>query len=229
MAKKRGKSKNETIATYPVRLKSMVDMARAACTFSPSSIIFAIKEKNKYELILLGEKVGESSNVYTFETDKIANFCMYSPSGKLEKLEFKDEIEQELHDFKTYRIQMMELLNNPFKGRKSDGKENLLLFKVKDSEALIKGMLAGVSQDEKMARVYRFAHNSKEYLCAFSTAPDGSVLVLYSETDSANVFNFISYNYSNNKLEFLRSLENNAYVSLAVVNLAEPFPFFKPE
>ncbi len=229
MAKKGGKSEKKEITTYSVRLSSLTDLARAACTFSPSPIIFAIKEKGGYKLMLPGERVDESSNVYTFETDKIANFCIYSPSGASEKLEFKDDIGTEQHDFKTYRIQMIELLNDPFKGRESDGKENLLLFKVKEPESLIKGMLSGVTQEEKMGRVYRFAHKGKEYLCAFNTAYDGSVLVLYAETKPANVFNFISYNYSSNKLEFMKSLENTAYVSLAVVNLAEPFPFFKPE
>lgn len=229
MAKKGDKSKKKEITTYSVRLKSMEDMVRAACTFSPSPIIFAVKERGAYTLMLPGERVDESSNIYTFETGKIANFCIYSPSGALEKLEFKDEVDMEQHDFKTYRIQIIELLNNPFKGRESDGKESLLLFKVRDPESLIKGMLAGVTQEEKMGRVYQFGHNGKKYLCAFNTAYDGSVLILYSEAKSANVFNFISYNYSSNKLEFLKSLENNAYVSLAVVNLAEPFPFFKPE
>ena len=229
MEKKGKKSKKEPLTQYQIRVKSLVDLARTACTFTSSPLLFAVKEGKRYKLMLPGERIDDSSNIYTFETDELANFIVYSPAGESEKLELKNEVEVEQHDFKTYKIQVMELLNNPFANKTADGKEKHLIFKVKDYNTLLKGMLSGAAQEDKMGRIYRFESGGKSYLCAFGTSYDGNVLILYAEADGANVFNFISYNLSSNKLEFLKSLNNTAYVSLAVVNLAEPFPFFKPE
>jgi hypothetical protein len=227
------KSKKTDVVTYVVKAASLLDLVRNACTISSAPLIFASKQGEKYRLMLTAERLNDARVLYYFDTDKIAKFCIYRPVGENESIEMKDSIDGEEHDYKTYKVQIMELLNNPFADYFGDkapqSKTDLLIFKVKDYESIIRGSLSIAAESEKMGKVYYFENNGKKYICSFGEMDDSSNAVVYAEVGTQNLFNFIHYNYTNNKIEFLKALEGSTSVPLAVIRLAEPFPFFKPE
>ncbi len=221
-----------------IKTVSLLDLVRNSCSTSGSPVsIFAIRQKGSYRLILTGEKLGDLKILYYFDTDKIAKFIVYSPFGESEKLEMKDSIDNENHDYKSYKIQVIELLNDPFsecfskkqKVKAHRPETKLLLLKVKEYDSLVRESLSIAAEDEKIGKVYYFESSGKGFICSLDHFDDADAAIVYSEAESKNIFSFMRYNYINNQVESVNSFEGATYTPLAVIRLAEPFPFFKPE
>ncbi|MGC8622470.1 MAG: hypothetical protein ACP5UC_00705 [Candidatus Micrarchaeia archaeon] len=233
------KKSEKAASSYAIRTASLLDLVRNALSRAgPSAYIFAVRQGDKYRLVLPGEKIGSLKIVYYFDTDKIAKFAIYSPFGESEKIEMKNSIDGEEHDYKSYKMQIMELLNNPFEGyfsaksnasSKKAGGANPIIMKAKDYDSLVRQSLSFAAEDEKMGKIYYFESNGKGFLCSIEDFNDEEGTILYAEAENKNIFNFMRYNYISNRVESVNSLEGAAYTLLAVVRLAEPFPFFKPE
>ncbi|MEM3827268.1 MAG: hypothetical protein QXR58_01555 [Candidatus Micrarchaeaceae archaeon] len=228
-----GKSKKSKFVIYTIKTASLLDLVRNACTTSIFPILFAVKYGDKYRIILMGERLDDSRVLYYYDSDKIAKFCVYVPVGEKESITLQNSIEESDHDYKTYKLQIMELANNPFETsfekKPKELSNELVVFKVKDYESLVRGALSAAAESEKMGKVYYFEDGGKNYLCSFDSMEDNAITVIYAESPLQNVFNFMRYDYSTNKLESLQALEGTTHAPLAIIKLAEPFPFFKPE
>jgi hypothetical protein len=226
-AKEKGKGKRNLDAFF-VGVKSINDLARHSCSFSNAiSTLFVVRIGEGFRLLSIGEKVGDANNVYYFDMEKVPKFIVYNPMGKEESITMEDGIGGDMQNFREYRIQLLELANNPFKEAK---KASVIQFNVKDCDALIRGTLSKAAGDERFGTAYLFDCKGKRYLGVIeSIDSNGNTAMMFNAVENNANFNFIRYNYANDKTERLVALEENLYNSLRVISLTSPFPFFKPE
>jgi hypothetical protein len=229
MPKKKDKD-DETDACY-VRLNSILDLARNSCDFTGAvRPIHAIKEGKEYTLFSIGERVSDTRMLYYCKSNEIGKFCVYNPNEEpKERMEMKDEISSESSDIRLYKIPVVELLKNPYKIKKT-AKLEATLVQVKDFSSLIKALINDNAGEEAGApKVYGFFSKGEHFIGSYEMFHEGSSkFFAYAKVDRKDVFNSIGYNYANGVVEVMDSFSSKSHMYVRVVNLAEPFPFFKP-
>lgn len=227
MPKKRGK--DETDACY-VRLNSALDLARNSCDFTGAvRPINAVKEGKEYRLFSIGEKVCGTRMLYYCKSGAIGKFCIYNPGGESkERLEMKDEISTEASDMRLYKIPVIELLKNPYRV-KEKAKLEATLVQVKDFSSLIKALISDTVGEEGGApKVYGFFSKGEHFIGSYEVFHEGSAKFFAYARVEKDIFNSIGYNYANGAVETMDSFNSKSHMYVRVVNLAEPFPFFRP-
>ena len=227
---KPGKGKGpQKISVAMVGLQSLQDLVRFNSTFSTElSHLYAVKERGGgYRIFVRGEKIGSCIVVYSFLSDSIKRYIIYGPhSSRREEVQMVDEISKYLQDYKLYKTELIELLENPFAECKS---QKVLVLKVTDYRSLVMKEVHS-SEEEKIGKVYLFVHKGKEYIGIFNFFHDDDVTVLlYAEAGGCAGKAFFRYNYISNTLELADSFVENQYPCVRIINLKEPFNFFRPE
>jgi hypothetical protein len=228
MPKKKGD--DETSACY-VRLGSVLDIARNSCDFTGAvRPVYAVKEGKEYRLFSVGERVSEIRMLYCCKADRIGKFCVYNPAEESkERVEMKDDISSEASDIRLYKIPIIELLKNPYP-IKEKPKLDAALVQVKDFSSLIKVLINdNVGEEGGAPKVYGFFSKGEHFIGSYEVFHEGSAkFFAYAKVDRKDVFNSIGYNYADGNVEAMDSFSGKSHMYVRVVNLAEPFPFFKP-
>ncbi|MDE1825118.1 MAG: hypothetical protein KGH61_02920 [Candidatus Micrarchaeota archaeon] len=219
------KEKENELNVYIVRLASLLDLAR--CVFSqgmPPKPIFAIAEGKRYRLFAFGERFEEESIVYYAEVEKRGRYCVYLPKGEeAESCGIKDELsEEERHDFKLQKMLILELSGLPFEVKKGySGKAKCV--RISDAKSLVISALGFLHGGEGLLRVYAFNSNGRRLIAIPSFIKNTMV---YAETSFGKRASFVSYDYANDKVNESATMPEE-HAAISVINLAEPFPFFK--
>ncbi len=211
-----------------VKLKSIEDLARLRCPFNGLiKTIYAIKLKDKYRLLIFGEKINEIKNIYYYDTDKINDFGIYSIEQNKEKFEFSDKLTNDFDEHKKSKFLIIEI-ENKFKEMKS--KKQYKLIKVKKYEAMIKKLMLKSIETELIQKVYVFNYKKNNIIGSFNLFNEE--IFSYSIIKDLNEnLCFFKYNFSEDSLKATNYINdipiNIAYVK--IINLSKPFDFFKPE
>lgn len=230
MPKKKGK-KSGMEACY-IKLNSVLDLARNACDFTGAvRPIYAVKDGKSYTLFSAGEKVGDLRLLYYCKCDATGKFCIYNPGDEYSKegAEIKDDINAEANDLKLYKIPIMELMKNPYT-IKAGAKPELQQVQVKDFESLVKALISGMSGDDSGApKVYGFSCKGERFIGSYELFHEsGARFLTFAKVDQKGAFGSISYNYIDGMVETSNSFSGKSRMYIRVINLAEPFPSFKP-
>ena len=223
MPSKKRKSKAKKI--LPIKAKSVLDIIRGACSFDTySKDLLAFKKENKNFLYLLGEELDDTVIAYYVSTDKIGEFAIYSATAEGEKLDFSNEYKEQ---FNAHYINILPLESLPFEERKG---EEPIMIKVGRYESLVKSLVKKAVEKEEIEKAYIFEKNSKYYIGVFDLLEeltDNKKSFYYAELKEYSESSFIRYNYSSDKIEFTKDFGEHSYLYIKLINLAEPFPFFK--
>ena len=219
------KEKENELSAYIVRLASLLDLAR--CVFSqgmPPKPIFAVAEGKKYRLFTFGERFEEESIVYYAEVDKVGRYCVYLPKGEgKEVCEIKDELsEEERHDFKLQKMLILNLSGLPFEVKKGySGKAKCVM--ISDCKPLVISALGFLHGGDGLLRVYAFNNKGRRLIAIPSFIKN---TLVYAESSFGKQTSFVSYDYANDKVNESPTMPEE-HAAISVINLAEPFPFFK--
>ena len=223
MPSKKRKVKAKKI--LPIKAKSVLDIIRGACSFDTySKDLLAFKKENKNFLYLLGEELDDTVIAYYVSTDKIGEFAIYSATTEGEKLDFSNEYKEQ---FNAHYINILPLESLPFEERKG---EEPIMIKVGRYESLVKSLVKKAVEKEEIEKAYIFEKNSKYYIGVFDLLEeltDNKKSFYYAELKEYSESSFIRYNYSSDKIEFTKDFGEHSYLYIKLINLAEPFPFFK--
>ena len=223
MPSKKGKNKVKKI--LPIKAKSVLDIIRGACSFDTySKDLLVFRKANKNLLYLLGEELDDTVIAYYINTDEIGEFAIYSATTEGEQLNFSNEYKEQ---FNAHYINIIPLESFPFEERKG---EEPIIIKVERYESLIKSLVKKAVEKEEIEKAYIFEKNSKYYIGLFDLLEeltDNKKVFYYAELKKYNESSFIRYNYSSDKIEFTKDFGEHSYLYVKLINLAEPFPFFK--
>ena len=222
------KSKNEIKVRY-FELNSEIDMARYACTFGLSHRpVYAIKRGGKYMLLAEGETISNTKSFYCTYTDRISRFLVYYVSENEENMKMQD-IPREDEHYKSYRVPIIELENIPLVER-TIKKEAVVLIKAKSLEYLVKDIISNSAEVESVLNSYCFEYKGTMYAGAFNLIPDEKLTTfMYSRCEAKGRFSFFKYSYTNDSIEMVDHISGNSFIFVKVINLKNPFPFFRPE
>lgn len=213
------------IAVEFVKVEAELDLIRYASRFSgPSLPIFAVEENGVYKLIALGEKLEKSRFAYYFESESINCCIIYKPKGSAET--FFNQKKQVQQDYDAYNISIIELAENPFLQKSQSG---IVFTEVKNYNDIIKMAIAESAESEELPHVYSFTIGNSRVIGFFASfSEDEQQIFLYSKAQIGKN-SFFRYNFADNKLDLLNGIKEDIGFYVRIINLAEPFKFFKPE
>jgi hypothetical protein len=224
------KKKEDKPVAYYIRLNSLLDLARHVCDFTNAvRPINAIDEDGKHRLFSIGERIGDIRILYYYDSDKMGQFCFYNPGEDAEeRLELKSGADFEASDLKLYKIPLIELMKNPYPMKKK-AKFEVMQVRVKDFRSLVKALLSKSTEDDSgTPEVYGFFDKGVHYIGSYDLFYEhGAEFFAYAKVDQKETFCSISYDYTNGLVETSRSFSGKSHMYVRVINLAEPFPFFK--
>lgn len=227
---KKGKSKKErNIYAYYVELESPLDLVRHAFGYA-SGHIKAVKENSKYNLLSLGERLGEIRMIYYVQMDSIGNFFVYYPATAYspEKFEIKDKVISDGSDYKSYKAPIVELVTFPYlpeTDMKKAGK--VIKIEIKDSNALVKSLANYANEDEPLPKLYAFYKGKDHIIGTFDFFHEsGARIFTYAKTGIKDRFGALSYTYTTDTIEPANTFSEKSAIYIRVINLKKPFPFF---
>ncbi len=206
-------------------MANVIELARFAYTSRRLHPILLNKKGDSFILSVPGEKFDDFWILYLVSTEKRGEFCVYSPKNEdsVESCMLADS-RIESHGYRMLNIPILEMDRNLLDQRKKDAAD-IKIIRVKEPGKLLKSYLIDIeSSGGGMDRIYQFTHMGKRFIGLFWFKD----ALLYSEVREHYKSSFIRYNVENDILEESNAVMDTA-AQLAVINLAEPFPFFMPE
>jgi hypothetical protein len=228
MAKK--KEKEESSKIFYIRAASAEDICRYVCRFDfTSSTLLLSESKKEKKLVAMGERVEKTQIAYYSPVKESGSIVAYEPAsdGRNERMAFAAKAEAS----NKYYINVMRADLSSYGTAKVIDSKKIRLVKVDEAMDLIGAAIRKAAKEETISNVYVFLFKGKHVLAAFDVidalSSDGPVFY-YSFSDAKLHGNFARYDYRNNALDFTNAAGDHAYMYAKIINLAEPFPFFKP-
>ncbi|MCW6159775.1 MAG: hypothetical protein LVQ95_01645 [Candidatus Micrarchaeales archaeon] len=229
MEKQQKEKKQGKPSVQFVKLVSLADLARNATTFSDSARpIFAMKAGSSYRLFDQGPKAGDARIIFYVESKSSSGFLCYKPAGSSDKevAELRETVSFTPQGSEMHSIPIIEIKQSPFEEKKSASAMNVA---VTDYTAIIKGTITKSLSSESIGKVYAFKSGNKAYIGTFSLIEEEEDLRVfcYAQIENGNAFAFYRYNYQTDKVEQTDVFGEHQYLYVRVINLAQPFSFFK--
>lgn len=232
MERKQKKEKKQSKPNVQfVKLASLSDLARNSTSFSDSTRpIFAVRMGGAYRLFESGPKAGEARLVFYVEQKLSGNFLCYKPAGidGSEVAELRNTVSFTPQGSEMHSIPIVEIKQSPFEEKKPPSAMNIA---VADFAAIIKGTITRSLGSDSISKVYAFRSGGKAYIGSFilMEEEEDQKLFCYAQIESKNAFPFYRYNYQTDKVEPTEVFGEHQYLYVRVINLAQPFSFFKPD
>ncbi|MGC8662689.1 MAG: hypothetical protein ACP5RT_02800 [Candidatus Micrarchaeia archaeon] len=208
-----------------IKTKKDLDVIRGACDFGTNQKeLLAVKKNSKGVLCLLGEDFEDISIVYYATNSCEGMEIEYMANGEGEKIDCtKSQIRQPGINY----INILPIKMLPFGEAK---KIDAITINVEDKDSLIKSIIKKGVENEEIEKIYIFEKGGKIFAGAFSVLEElmnSKKIFYYTELANYNESAFIRYNYQDNTTEFTNEFGEHSYLYIKIINLAEPFPFFK--
>lgn len=213
-----------------VKLASLADLCRYACNFDyTNSSVMAVRSGPGYVIFAMGEEICGTSMAYYVNSATKESMISYTyPSwpAQPEEAHFTEQFSsQGVHCMNIMNIGRADLKPAALKPSAAPA-----IVELSDPHDLIRAVIRKGVQTESIQHVYSFAHRGSAVLCAFDAVEElsGEEKTLYYSVQKGGTHgNFARYKYSENEVDFTGYMGEHSYMYVKIINLAEPFPFFK--
>ncbi len=213
---------------FYVKLASLNDLCRYVENFDyTASNIVSMKEKSGYYIMAFGEHLDGGIVAYYISTpssEKMICYTYPSSSGQPENSHFVTEIGSHPNHY----MNILEMDGkNMQKGKKL---KPISIVKVNSIDSMIIAVIRRGVSSESVPYIYSFVHGKTAIFCAFDIIEElaeGPRTLYYAIADAKPNANFARYKYTDNKVDFAEYMGEHSYMYAKIINLAEPFPFFK--
>jgi hypothetical protein len=213
---------------FYVKLASLNDICRYVENFDyTASNVVSMKEGNAYALMAFGEQLEGCTIAYYVNTtgrERIICYTYPSSNGQEENAHFVEEIGMHPNHY----INILEMEAGSIK--KAKKVKPIPSAKVHSTDDLIIAAIRRGVSHESLPQIYSFSHKGKTVICAFDIIEelsDGQKTIYYAVCEKKPNASFARYKYSDNKVDFAEYMGEHSYMYAKIINLAEPFPFFK--
>ncbi len=228
------KKKSGQKAAY-VKLASLSDLCRLACGFDYSTeMLILSKFKGENRLMLPGERIENNLILYYVNVKDNVNIVKYMPQSETheEEVSFANEIEPSeiTGQHGVYYIHVLHVDLSRIDECKTIEEKKINLLKTGGIIDIIKGSIRDIEKNEKVGHVYSFQYKGNTIVGAFNILEefcDDKDNFYYAVEKKGTKNAFIRYDYKTDNAEFTDKLDEHTYIYIKLINLAEPFPFFK--
>ncbi len=213
-----------------VRLKSLDDLSRYVCNFDyTNSCIMSIKSGGGYRLFAVGEQVCGSNLAYCVDASAKEHIISYTypAPGEPENSHF---VESPGNPQQHHYMSIINISNPGFSESKSLKGKAPIMVQLDAVLDLVNAAIKRGVNSESISQIYSFDYKGRRILCCFDVIEelaDDTRILYYAVADGAHEANFARYKYSENKVDFTDYMGEHSYMYAKVINLAEPFTFFK--
>ena len=212
-----------------IKVKSAKDLARMAFSgdFSSRSLLSS-DSGGRHRLMLLGEQIADTVLAYYCETDSKSRGLLYSGGDSADSAEKVDFYEKDPGMEKGF-LDIFDVDITAFANGKIDVK-SVSLVRVKSTDMLVKMAIKSAVKEESIRQLYLFSRGGRQALGGFDLIDelnDDKRSFYYSFPVSIREAAFAKYDYKSGRVEFSDRIGEYSYMFLKIINLAEPFPFFK--
>lgn len=217
-----GKHHNENGALEAayVRLESLADLARFA--LGSHSHIKSVMHGKDHRLMLEGESVGPMI-IYYFDSPASGRYLLYAPDSDGKE---KVSVTSEQGEYsRSLRFPIVELSKDP--RAESGSFKNVECVRAENVESLIRALVSAAAEDDYIPKIYAFTHAGSRYFATMDLFGRKERVLVYAKSDEKIGCSAYKYDYISDKVERAMSVSNGG-TYVRVINLAEPFHFFKP-
>jgi hypothetical protein len=226
-AKKHNEKKHQPHGYY-IRMSSLIDLARDSCSIGGgASHITAVRQGGKYRLFSIGEKFENTRVLYCIDIDSKGDTLVYNPNSEEEECGFRSVVPASPDDYKKFKIPVVEIDGSLY-SITNKLSASVPSIRVKSIDELAKSIVSDMSGRTESVRLYSFFYKNQHVIGTFSLFRDGPPKTFaYTVIDSKEPFGYLQYNYISDSVGFCRNTTEKSLIYLRIINLAEPFPFFK--
>ena len=213
-----------------IKLSSLDDLCRYACNFDyTNSTVMSIRSASAYRIFAIGEDLGEASIAYYINSaskESLISYTYPSSPSQRENSHFTDQ----MGGPQSHCMGIISIDNAGFKQAAAKGIKRITMMGLSSPHDLVSAIVKSASGGSTIPRMYAFNHGGRKALCAFDAIAElsGDDNILYYSFTEKNVpGSFARYKYTENKVDFTEHMGEHSYMYVKIINLAEPFPFFK--
>ncbi|MHB1830335.1 MAG: hypothetical protein ACYCO0_02990 [Candidatus Micrarchaeaceae archaeon] len=224
----KGKSKKRKMLY--IKLSSLDDLCRYACNFDyTNATIMSIKAPSGYRIFAIGEELGETYISYYINAAKKESLISYSypsSSSQRENSHFTEQV----GGVQSHCMSVISIANAGFKQAAANGIRGTMLIGLSSPHDIVSAIVKSAAGGSTIPHMYSFDYGGRKALCAFDAIPELSGednILYYSFMEKNATGSFARYKYAENKVDFTDYMGEHSYMYVKIINLAEPFPFFK--
>ncbi len=214
-----------------IKLSSLDDLSRYVCNYDyTNSTIASVKHGSGFRIFAIGEEIGKAILVYYVNTTKRESAISYTYPSSSSQKENSHFIEGERPEQGNY----MRIINISSANLREAGstktRNEVPIVELSGAYDLVSAALLKASGSDSIPYIYSFSSNGKKVICAFDVIEglsDDNKILYYALLGKNEPGNFARYKYSENKIDFTEYMGEHSYMYAKIINLAEPFPFFK--
>ena len=209
---------------------SVEDIARFSCRFDSSARELLIDNRNgKHRLVALAEGINDAVIAIYKEMGADADTLRYTYGPERgEKTEFVSTFEQRQSG--VCYIDLVDIDFSKMRPAKPSITKNVDVIRINRVDDLVKGAIKFGVMHEGIGHLYAFEWKGKQILGAFDLIDDfegDRKTFYYSVSNKKSIASFARYKFAANVVDFSDDFGEHSYLYAKIVNLAEPFSFFK--
>jgi len=225
------KTKVQTKKVFYIKLSSLDDLCRLSCNFDyTNSVIMALKSDSSYRIFCVGEEINGVVIAYYISSAKKEKMLCYTYPSYMGQQEDSHFVEQGSSAQGSQYMNVINITNSNFKQASPKVLEKTMIIELSEPYDLVSAVIRSAVKHESIPAIYSFTYKEKRIICAFDAVEELSgedEILYYAVMPQSDSGNFARYKYTENKVDFTDYMGEHSYMYAKIINLAEPFSFFR--
>lgn len=213
-----------------VKAGSMMDLCRYSCGYDfNTDLLLRANEGRSSRIVALGEQIGDAIIGYYAESEDKRPIISYTfpEHGKgPESMEFLETVEPHPGNY----ISVIDISLKDMKEAKETDVKDVTQIAMGGPNSIISAAIRKGMKGESLPYLYAFQDKGKTVLCGFDLVDglnDDRRMLYFAVMDKKESKGFIRWSYTSNRFDFIDVIGEYSYIYVKIINLAEPFSFFK--
>ncbi len=213
-----------------IKLGSLDDLCRYACNFDyTSATIMCMKVPSGYRLFAVGEELGDTYLSYYINAARKESLISYTyPSSPFQRED--SHFIEKMGGAQNHCMSIISIDSARFGRADANDIKGTMLIGLSSPHDIVSAIVKSAAGGSTIPCMYSFDYGGRRVLCAFDAIPELSGddnILFYSFMEKSADGSFARYKYAENKVDFTDYMGEHSYMYVKIINLAEPFPFFK--
>ncbi|MDE1860204.1 MAG: hypothetical protein KGH72_00620 [Candidatus Micrarchaeota archaeon] len=215
-----------------VRAASLNDLCRYCSRFDfTSDNLFVTDGSSGARVMAFGESIGKTTIAYYVDMDarsRLIKYTLPTSAQGSERYSFVSNAEEQPGNY----LNVIGIDMHRFGKAKSLKSGEISIVMMSDAPSIINAVIKKSMRNEMLLHLYSFKYKDRTVLCGFDLVDelvDDTRIFYYAFSKPIEQPCFARYDYINDKVDFTNTVGEHSYMYTKIINLAEQFPFFRPE
>lgn len=231
MAKGRKKRKEDENGLLYLKTDSINDVCRYVYNFDFTSSNLLLSTGTNKRLIALGESFEDFTIAYYCDVNDSFKLIEYVPPAEGEKERSITLDKPRLSSDHHINVISLDITNFKEVNKAKSLPHSISNIAMGTVDDLIKAAIRKSLKGESFAHLYLFEYSGKKVIAGFDLIeglPEDRRRLYYALCEIQKA-SFVRYNYRDDTYEFVENIGEHQYLYAKIINLSEPFSFFKPK